>query len=242
MITLTTFGPHFGAPDASPFVMKGMNLLKMSGLAHRFEPGDPRKAPKQKNPYITDGGRVVGDSSLFRFYLEETYDIDFYPGLSDVEKATAWAYEKMCEEHLYFCGLHERWMKDENFNKGPKHFFDVVPRILRPLIIAMVRREIKRALHGQGIGRHTDAEILDFAARDYQALATFLGDKTYFMGETLTGADAVVHAFIAAGLTPLFTGAMLDTLKSHANLVAYHERMMAHWYEGTDWQTGQSLS
>ena len=113
MIMLTTFGPMFGAPDPSPFVMKGMNLLKMSGLEHRFEPGDPRKAPKQKNPYITDGGRAVGDSSLFRFYLEDTYGIDFYPGLSDVEKATAWAYEKMCEEHLYFCGLHERWMIDE---------------------------------------------------------------------------------------------------------------------------------
>lgn len=238
MIKLTTFGPAFGAPDPSPFSMKGMALLKMSGLAHRFEPGDPRKAPKAKIPYITDDGVEIGDSTLFRFHLEKKYGLDFYPGLTAAEKATAWAYEKMCEEHLYFCALHERWMKDENFNKGPKHFFDAIPALMRPLIIAIVRRDIKRALHGQGIGRHSEAEILEFATRDYRALADFLGDKPYFMGDTLTGADAVVHSFVAAGLTPLFSGAMRDALAAHANLVAYHERLMAHWYEGTDWQTG----
>ncbi len=239
MIVMKTFGPKFGAPDPSPFVMKGMALLKMSGLEHRFEPGDPRKAPKQKKPYITDNGKPIRDSTLFRFYLEEAYSIDFYPGLTPVEKATAWAFEKMCEEHLYFCALHERWVKDVNFNKGPRQFFDVVPGVMRPLIVAMVRRDIKRSLHGQGIGRHTDEEILDFARRDFQALSDFLGDKPYFMGDTLTGADAVVHAFVTAGLTPLFSGAMLDTFQGYANLVAYSERLMTHWYEGTDWATGQ---
>ena len=32
MITLFTFGPSFGLPDASPFVMKDELLLKMDGL------------------------------------------------------------------------------------------------------------------------------------------------------------------------------------------------------------------
>jgi len=239
MITMKTFGPMFGAPDPSPFVMKGMALLKMSGCEHHFEPGDPRKAPKQKMPFITDKGRPIGDSTLFRFYLEDTYGIDFYPGLTPIEKATAWAFEKMCEEHLYFCALHERWVKDQNFNKGPKGFFDAVPAIMRPVIIAMVRRDIKRSLHGQGIGRHSDAEILEIAKRDFQALSDFLGDKPYFMGNTLTGADAVVHAFVSSCLTPLFTGEMLDTFRSFDNLVSYSERLTTHWYAGTDWATGQ---
>ena len=32
MITLYTFGPYFGLPDASPFVIKAMLLLKFAGL------------------------------------------------------------------------------------------------------------------------------------------------------------------------------------------------------------------
>lgn len=240
MITLTTFGPAFGSPDPSPFCMKGMALLKMSGLEHRFEPGDPRKAPKQKIPYITDKGSQIGDSTLFQIHIEQTYSVDFYPGLSDVEKATAWAFEKMCEEHLYFCAVHERWAKDANFNKGPKAFFDGVPAVMRPIITAMVRRDIKKSLHGQGIGRHTDEEILEFVKRDAQALSDFLGQKPYFMGDTITGADATIHSFVTAALCPLFTGAMLDAIKSHDNLVDYSERLLAHWYEGTDWTTGQA--
>lgn len=242
MITLTTFGPAFGSPDPSPFSMKGMALLKMSGLEHRFEAGDPRNAPKQKIPYITDNGTRIGDTTLFQSYLERTYGVDFYPGLSDAEKATAWAFEKMCEEHLYFCALHERWMKDANFNKGPRKFFDAVPAIMRPVVTMMVRRSIKASLHGQGIGRHSDDEILDLAKRDMVALSDFLGEKPYFMGDTLTGADATIHSFVVAMFCPLFTGQMLDAAKSHQNLLDYHDRLMAHWYDGTDWATGKRKS
>ncbi len=35
MITLYSFGPFFGLPDASPFVMKGEMLLKLAGLPYR---------------------------------------------------------------------------------------------------------------------------------------------------------------------------------------------------------------
>jgi glutathione S-transferase len=71
-----------------------------------------------------------------------------------------------------------------------------------------------------------------------QALSNYLGDKPYFMGDMITGADAVVHSFVVAGLSPIFTGAMLDALKAHANLVAYADRLMQQWYEDTDWKTG----
>ena len=37
MITLYTFGPAFGLPDPSPFVMKAEVLLKMAGLPYRTD-------------------------------------------------------------------------------------------------------------------------------------------------------------------------------------------------------------
>jgi glutathione S-transferase len=239
MLVLKTFGPTFSLPDPSTFCMKGMALLKLSGVPHRFEPGDIRKAPKGKIPWLEDGGKVIPDTTFIQQHLEEAYGVDFYPGLSVAEKAAAWAFEKMCEEHLYFCIVHERWMIDENFQKGPKVFFASAPAILRPLITAQVRRSIKQTLHGQGTGRHSGEEIAALADRDIESLSDFLGDKPYFMGETITGADAVVHAFVAGGLCPLFDGSTRAAVRKHPNLVSYAERLTEHWYGGTDWATGQ---
>jgi hypothetical protein len=58
MITLYTFGPAFGLPDASPFVTKAEVLLKISKLPYRAERGGLRKAPRGKLPYIRDGETV----------------------------------------------------------------------------------------------------------------------------------------------------------------------------------------
>jgi hypothetical protein len=44
MITLFTFGPYFGLPDGSPFVIKAMLLLKFAGLAYSEDRGGFRKA------------------------------------------------------------------------------------------------------------------------------------------------------------------------------------------------------
>ena len=41
MITLRTFGPYFGLPDASPFVIKAMLLLKFAGLEYQEERSIP---------------------------------------------------------------------------------------------------------------------------------------------------------------------------------------------------------
>ena len=193
MITLYTFGPNFGLPDPSPFCMKALTLLKMSGLEFQTRPCDPRKAPKGKGPWMDDNGTQVPDTTFIRWHLESIHGIDFDDGLGDVDKATAWAFEKMCEDHLYWAVLYERWTLDEHFNAGPRVFFDIVPALMRPLIIGKVRRDIKRALWGHGLGRHSYEEIQRLAIRDIEAIATFLGDKSFLMGDSPCGADASIH-------------------------------------------------
>jgi len=71
MITLYTFGPAFGLPDPSPFVMKAEVLLKMAGVPYRTDTTGFRKAPKGKLPYIEDGGEIISDSTFIRFHLEK---------------------------------------------------------------------------------------------------------------------------------------------------------------------------
>ena len=159
MINLYTFGPYFGLPDASPFVMKAEVLLKRANLPFETDTGGFDKAPKGKLPYIADDGEIIADSTLIRLHIERKYDFDFDAGLSPPERGVAWGFEKMCEDHLYWAGLHARWMVDENFDKGPRRFFDAVPSTLRPLVVLMTRRQVRRNLWG-----HTMAEMDQLAA------------------------------------------------------------------------------
>ncbi len=230
MLTLYTFGPYFGLPDASPFVMKAEVLLKMADLPYEIDTTGFPKAPKGKLPYISDDGEIIADSSLIRLHIEKKYGFDFDAGLSPPQRGIAWAFEKMCEDHLYWGGLHGRWMIDENFNKGPRRFFDAAPAPLRPLIALMARRQFKRNLWGHGMGRHTIAEMERLAFRDIDALADFLGDKPYLMGAKPCGADAAVFPMIAHGLCPLFKTGIRTYAEQKRNLVDYTDRLMAQYF------------
>jgi glutathione S-transferase len=230
MITLYGFGPAFGLPDASPFVTKAEVLLKMAGLPYAKDLNGFKKAPKRKLPFIDDDGAVVADSTFIRHYLERRYEMDFDAGLSPAERATAWAFEKMCEDHLYWAIIHARWMIDGNFDAGPRKFFEGVPAPLRTLVIAMVKREVKRNLWGQGFGRHSEDEMNQLAARDLCALAAFLGDKPYLMGARPCGADAAVFAMLLACAPVCFKTPIRTAAELQPNLVAYRDRMLAQHF------------
>jgi len=234
VITLYTFGPAFGLPDPSPFCMKSLAHLQMTGLPFETAVCDPRKAPKGKGPWMDDGGSVVPDSTFIRWHLEERHGVDFDGALSEEQKATAWAFEKMCEDHLYWALVYERWMLDENFQKGPRFFFEEVPGLLRPLVIRMVRGGLEKALHGQGFGRHSYAELQRLAIRDLEAISVFLGDKPFLMGDAPCGADAAVHAMVSGLLCELFQTPVQAAAAMLANLVRYRDRGLAAWYPDFD--------
>jgi glutathione S-transferase len=230
MITLYTFGPGLGLPDPSPFVTKAEILLKMAGLPYRTDTTGFRNAPKGKLPYIEDDGERVADSTFIRLHIEKKYGFDFDRGLDQEHRAIAWAFEKLAEDHLYWALVEARWADDENFDKGPRNFFGAVPAFVRPMVITMVRRKVRTALHGQGTGRHSRAEIAALAARGIDALADYLGDKPYFMGSEPVGADATVYSFTAGLLCPLFRAPVRDAAERHANLKRYVGRMTSRYY------------
>ncbi|MEO8061149.1 MAG: glutathione S-transferase family protein [Pseudomonadota bacterium] len=232
MITLFTFGPHFGLPDPSPFVMKGEMLLKLSKLPYQTNTRGFGKAPKGKLPYIDDGGTIVADSTLIRLHLERKHSINFDRTLSERDRGIAWAVEKMLEDHVYWAVVYWRWLIDANFDRGPQKFFDRAPAIIRPIVTRMVRRRVRARLHGQGFGRHSEAEMTAMASRAFEALSQVLGDNRYLMGNEPCGADATAFAFIAGTLAKIFESPLQVKAASLPNLVAYNDRMMAEFYPG----------
>ncbi len=229
MITLHVFGPHFGQIDASPFCAKAIVLLKMSGLPFQTAKADLRKAPKGKAPYMYDDEELVSDSTFIRFHLENQHGIDFDPGLTDAQKGIAWAFEKMCEDQLYWATVQQRWMIDANFDRGPRNFFKPIPALLRPIVISKIRKDVKQALHGQGFGRHSPSEITTLIMRALTAISAQLGDKKFLMGDNPCGADASVFPAVAGLLCDVFDNPYHEKAKKLPNLHAYCERGRARW-------------
>jgi glutathione S-transferase len=89
---------------------------------------------------------------------------------------------------------------------------------------------VRRDLKGQGMGRHTEEEIAELATRDLVALANFLADKPYLMGQAPCAADAAVFAFVTAALCPVFKTPIRIAAELQPNLVAYRDRLMAQYF------------
>jgi glutathione S-transferase len=229
MITLFTFGPAFGLPDLSPFVTKAHLLLRLANLPYETNRRGYRKSPQGKLPYIADDSEIIADSTFIRRHIEHKYRFDFDDGLSGERKALMWALEKMCENHLYWAALYERWMKQENFEMIASRMFKSVPGVARPLVKALVQRKMRKDLHCHGMGRHSEAEIIALAERDVDACAVLLGDDPWFGGERPCGGDATLAAFAIAGLAP-FKTEISRFIRGHANLVAYAERATATYF------------
>ena len=210
MITLYTCGEMFGLPEASPYVTKTEIHLKMAGLAYVKEPAHPDLSPKGQLPWIDDHGALIADSHFIRLHLEAKYGFDFDAGLSEVERAQAWALERMIENHFGWTLAGVRWLVEENYAKGPARYFAGMPREAQAAIKQEVQSEVRARIHAVGIGRHTPEEILGLGERSLAALSLMLGDKRYFMGEEPTGVDAVAFGVLAGIMTPYFDAPIRD--------------------------------
>ncbi len=233
MITLYGSGPNFGLPDASPFVTKAELLLSMSGLPFKKAMMSFSKSPKGKIPYIDDDGMILGDSTFIRWHLEAKYGINFDGSLTAEQRAVGWAFEKMAEDSVYWVSVQSRWMDDANFARGPAIFFASVPAPVRPLMMRLVRRKVRKSLHAQGIGRHTAAEASRIGDQSITAIADYLGSKPFFMGNEPSGVDATMFAFVASALCPLFDSDLQRQAARHDNLKRYVGRVAARYYP--DW-------
>ncbi len=230
MITLYAFGPAFGLPDPSPFVTKAEVLLKMAGLSYSTDVKGSANAPKGKLPYIRDGDDIIADTTFIRLHLEQRYNIDFYKWLSPRERGFAWAVEKMCEDHLYWLLMYDRWVDDANFKRGQAKLFKAAPLLVRPFVKGLVRRRIRRTLHGQGVSRYTEGEKMILADRVFASLSAILGDTPYIMGERPCGADATVFAFVLGVLCPVSESGIRGSAKSYPNLEDYCVRLKQQYY------------
>lgn len=236
MIELYQFPTAYGLPNLSPFCMKVETYLRMASLPYRVHwKSAPFGTPKGKLPFIRDGETCVADSSFIIEYLKARYGDPLDAWLTPGDRASALALQRLMEEHLYWAVLHLRWIDDANWPGTRQAFFGGLPPMLRAIIPVVARRGMRRELHGHGMGRHSQEEIVALANADVAALASHLGDKSYMMGERPCTLDAIAHAFLANLLwVPLQHNPIQAHALTHANLEAYCRRMKARYFPDSD--------
>jgi len=230
MLTLYVFGPAWGLPDPSPFVVKTMVHLNMAGVDYRTDTSGFPRAPKGKLPFIEDDGQTIADSTFIRDHIESKYGVDLDRNMPRAQRAVAWALERLLEDHLYWAQVHLRWADDGNFEKGPTHFFDEAPAEIRDDLRKSTRERVIGNIHGHGLGRHGDAEITGLTTRSLRALSDHLGDKSYLMGESPRAVDAMGLGMVGSIVSPHFSSPIRDAALALPNLIAYRDRMMARYF------------
>lgn len=225
MIELHQFPSKMGVPNLSPFCMKVEAFLNAAGLPYDVvKQPDPRKAPLGKLPMIVDGQVQVPDSHHIIRYFSDTYDIDLDAHLSAPEKAVAHAFARMIEERLYWIFVFNRWV-DDNWPVVKKGAFGKLPPVVKDMVPRIVQGKIKRDLEGQGLGRHEREAIYAFAKEDIQALADFLADKPYFMGDQISLADITVASFLCNIVQVELDSPIKQYVLAHPNLDRYQQRL-----------------
>ena len=235
MIILYGCGAGFGLPDASPYVMKTEMQLRMAGLLYEKRFAEPDESPKGQVPFIEDNGVWIADSTFIRLYLEKTYGFDLDEALDARGRADAWAVERLLENHLGWAIGYFRWLAPDNFQRGPAHFFDHVPEPLREQVRREALKEVRSAMRANGIGRHSEPEIVELAMRSLTAVSVILGDKAFLMGDRPCGADATLLAMLTALYSPTFPCELRTRAERLGNLVAYADRLMARFFPESPW-------
>ncbi|CAK8688777.1 unnamed protein product [Clavelina lepadiformis] len=232
-ITVFGFGKSFLGPCLSPFNLKLQTYLRMTDI--KYKPWFTTKmSSKGKIPYIEHNGKIVEDSSFIIQHLNSEYKKDLNAHLTPAEKAIALSFQRLVEENLYWTLAYQRWLMDDSI-------LDLIPfpnrfatKLFSWYTSLKLRPELRKNMRGQGIGRHSEEEILKIAKLDLGAIADFLGEKEFFMGSQPSEVDAVIFGFV--GLM-IFTGSnsvsAKDVTENHPNLVAYVERMKQMYWP--DW-------
>ncbi len=211
-------------PNLSPFCTKLECYLRMASIPYEVRPPNFPQAPKGKIPFVDLDGKLMGDSQLIIQYLEQTCGTPLDAWLNAEQRATGHAVRRMLEEGLYFAGMYLRWSRDDGFALLKPEIKKVLPAPLR-LLMPLIRRKVKKTLHAQGIGRHSDAEIQAIGKADITAAATLLGDSPFLLGDHPSTYDATVYAFLESiGGFPL-DSEMKRHLLGQANLIAYRDRI-----------------
>jgi len=182
-------------PNNSPFVLKLETYLRMANIPYRIDNTYPH-GPKGKTPWITLNGQHYTDSQLIIEFLSMKYDkiIGHYTA---EQRAYGRAVRIMMDEFTGFGFALWRYVHDDGQNLHKT--FALPPRTLQAFRKAARKRVLTNAW-GQGIGRHTETEVIIMTKENLRAVSLILGSKKFLLGDEPSEDDCAVFGMLAQGL------------------------------------------
>lgn len=220
-------------PSLSPFALKLETYLRMADIPYEVDYTEPM-GPKGKLPWITLNGESIGDSQLIIEKLGRKFGKDFSAHLTPKEVGVAQAMRIMTEEHFLWCL--EIWMFEVDGGASfPKVMnFPASAALFFGIMMLYYKRTIKNVTYTVGVGRHSKTEVEEMGKKDIAALATWLGNKPFFMGDEPTEVDCTIFGFLAQlvwNFPQSPYGKMVQ--RDYSNLINYCQRMKEKFWP--DW-------
>lgn len=236
-IVLWQMQPVWNLPNASPFCMKVQAWLNLTGLDYETRGLQrPPRSKTKKVPYIErPDGSLLHDSSNIIRQLSLERGVDLEASLSPQKRAEGVLLQRTIEEHLYFIALAERWLNDENWPLVRDSYFASVPGLVRPLIGWFIRRSVRQAARGQGMGRLSEEERLARARQDLEAIAGLLDERRFLLGDTPTTIDATAIAFFANLYEAPLRSGLRDLAAEFPSLRRYYDELRPIAFPDWSW-------
>lgn len=229
-VILNQFPAAWGLPNISPFCTKLETYLRMAGIPYEARPGNPRGSPTGKLPYVELDGHVFSDSQHIIEVLKARFGDKLDARLSPAERARGHLIRRTIEESTYFVLVYLRWQDDDGWRAYTPVFRSFLPPVLGRLLLPLIRRQVIKALHGQGTGRRSLDEITELGRADLDAVSTELGERPFLLGDAPSSFDAVLYAFTSGLLSFPADSALKRHLAATPNLVAHCQRMQERYF------------
>ncbi|XP_066976426.1 failed axon connections homolog [Macrobrachium rosenbergii] len=234
VVVLHTFGRGYTSPNISPFALKLETYLRMAGYKIQIEEKAPMSS-KGKSPWITLNGVDMTDSQLIIDHLSAN-NKSFSSHLSDKERAIANAFQIMVDEHLCWGLARYRYLTDRDARVF--QVTSVYPMWMK-YMLPLLRHMLRKALHAQGMGRHSDAEVLGIMRKDLESISIYLGEKPFLMGDEPCEVDCAIFGQLGQFLwnapdSPYYTMVTEDFPNLQQYCLRMKEKFWPDWEEILD--------
>ena len=153
--------------------------------------------PAGKLPCLEHDGRFVADSTDIAYYLEDRFPDPPLVPRDPKLRALCHVFEDWADESLYFYEMRLRFTVDHNTRRNLPLLVAHDPPWMKAAARLVVPRMMRGILRKQGLGRKSLDQIVRDVERHADALAAWLGDGDWLVGDALSLADISVFAELA---------------------------------------------